>query len=85
MTASNDNPGFAERDQPERKPNAGNPIRVLGSGIYLDSPTHTHGVAIRARQDDGWLHITIDTDESIKGWALTYNGRDIPVTIERSS
>lgn len=65
---------------PERKPNDGNAFQVLGSTIYLDSPTHMHGVKVNAKQRDGWLTITVEADESIKGWALSYNGKDFPTT-----
>lgn len=68
---------------PHSDPNESNKVRVLGGGIYLDSPTHTHGVSVKAKQDEGWLKIDVEADESIIGWALTFNGRDIPIYVER--
>lgn len=68
---------------PEQRPNAGNKIRVLGSTLYLDSPTRTHGVKVNAHQDEGWLALKVEADESVTGWALSFNGRDIPIYVEK--
>lgn len=68
---------------PERVPNAGDAIRVLGTGMYLDTPAFRHGVQIRAKIDlDGWLRVTVEADDSVKGWVLWFNGRDIPITVD---
>lgn len=63
-------------------------ISVVGSALYLDSPASPHGVKVEARTapkgtpaPDGWLHVSITADESIIGYAITVNGRDVPVYV----
>lgn len=53
-------------------------IKVTGGGMYLDSPANANGVKINATQDSGWLHVTVETDDSIIGYAVTVNGKDLP-------
>jgi hypothetical protein len=33
-----------------------------------------------AHLPDGWLHVEIEADESIIGYAVTVNGRDLPIS-----
>jgi hypothetical protein len=47
-------------------------VAVRQQTIWID------GVNDTARNDDGWLMITVETTDAVKGWALSYNGRDIP-------
>jgi len=47
------------------------PIKVTGGTLYID------GVEIKASQDDGWLRIVVKADESIIGYAVNVNGRDL--------
>ncbi len=38
---------------------------------------------MESESDNGWLHVVVVTDESIKGFAVTYNGRDIPIYVDK--
>jgi hypothetical protein len=75
--------GFHVWKWPERKPNERAAIRVLAGRCSMDSPAHSHGVRINAEQNNGWLRVQIETDDSIKGWTLSYNGRDVPIYVEK--
>ncbi len=62
-------------------------IFVLASSLCLDSPAAANGVKVSARVapkgahlPDGWLHVEIEADESIIGYAVTVNGRDLPIS-----
>jgi hypothetical protein len=62
-------------------------VRVTGSALYLDSPAAAHGVTVWARTapkgvpaPDGWLHVEIEADESIVGYAVELNGRGVPIS-----
>lgn len=47
-------------------------VRVGEATSYVD------GATITAKSGDGWLYITAEVAESITGYAVTVNGRDLP-------
>lgn len=72
---------FLPGGEPQRTPNEGHSIRVHGAKLYLDSPRLMHGVKVEAHIDaDGWLTVEVEADDSVKGWALSFNGDDFPTT-----
>lgn len=50
------------------------PIQIVETGSYVE------GASVRIRNDEGWLHVTVMADESIIGYAITVNGKDLPYT-----
>ena len=63
--------------EPEKRPNGSSAIKVLGGRMYLDSPTQSHGVSIKADQRDGHLNIVVEADESVLGCTVNVNGREL--------
>jgi hypothetical protein len=47
-------------------------ISVRGQTMWLD------GAKIVASNEDGWLHITVETTDDVIGYAVTVNGKDLP-------
>ena len=47
-------------------------IQVIETGAHVD------GASVTIRNDEGWLHVIVKADESIIGYAVTVNGKDLP-------
>lgn len=52
-------------------------VEIHGGAVYLDAHW-PHGVKVEAKNADGWLTVDIAADEGIKGYAITFNGRELP-------
>lgn len=49
------------------------------TGIRVGSATSwVDGAKVKLNNDDGWVHVEVETHESVKGWAVTVNGKELP-------
>jgi hypothetical protein len=53
-------------------------VQIVETGAHVD------GASVRIRNDEGWLHVIVTADESIIGYAVTVNGKDLPYQPEQA-
>ncbi len=44
---------------------------------------HVEGARVEVESDNGWLRLIVTTDDSIIGWAMSIDGRDVPIIVEK--